>query len=246
MRYKELHPWDVSYKDAALLQEKLRDGVIIRALAGRPRVVAGADVAYSRLTNRVFAGIVIMDLRTMDVIEESTAVAEATFPYIPGLLSFREAPVLLRAFSRVDRAPDVILFDAQGIAHPRGLGLASHMGLILDRPSIGCAKTLLVGEHRPVGDKVGASSYILHKKRRIGAALRTRSGVKPVFISPGHKTDIASSIRIILKSCSRYRLPEPIRRAHNLVTLLRMRAEGNKKTAGHSGRSVTGTRGGSL
>ncbi|MEE9584989.1 MAG: deoxyribonuclease V [Candidatus Brocadiales bacterium] len=238
MKYKELHPWDVSYKDAVSLQEELRGRLVIRNIPGQPRVIAGADVAYSRLTNRVYAGVITMDFRSMSVIEEAFATAEATFPYIPGLLSFREAPVLLKAFSGINKAPDVIMFDGQGIAHPRGVGLASHMGLILDKPSIGCAKKLLLGEHKPVGDRVGAFSYILHKRRRIGAALRTKEGVKPVFVSPGHKTDIASSIRIVLGSCRRYRLPEPTRKAHNLVTLIRTRAEGDMKAIGYRNRST--------
>ncbi|MFQ5862227.1 MAG: deoxyribonuclease V [Candidatus Brocadiales bacterium] len=243
MRYRELHPWDVSYKDAVLLQKELRGRLIIKSLPGRPRIVAGADVSYSKLTSKVYASVIIMDFRSMSVIEEASATAEATFPYIPGLLSFREAPVLLKAFSRINRVPDVVLFDGQGIAHPRGVGLASHMGLIIGKPSIGCAKKLLLGEHRPIGDKVGAFSYILHKRRRIGAALRTREGVKPVFVSPGHKIDVASSIRIVLESCRRYRLPEPIRKAHNLVTLLRVHAEGEIKGTRHRNRFTTDTLG---
>lgn len=238
MKYKELHPWGVSYKDAALLQEELRGRLIIRNMSRQPGIVAGADVAYSRHTNSVYAGVIVMDFSSMSVIEEATATAKATFPYIPGLLSFREAPVLLKAFSRINTVPDVILFDGQGIAHPRGVGLASHMGLILDKPSIGCAKKLLLGGHKPVGDKVGAFSYILYKKRRIGVALRTRQGVKPVFVSPGYKTDIASSRKIALDCCRKYRLPEPIRKAHNLVTLLRIQAEGDIKAAGHRNRST--------
>lgn len=243
MKYRELHPWDVSYKDAVSLQKELRDRLIIRGLSGRPRFVAGADVAYSKLTARVYAGVVIMDFKSMSVVEDASATAEASFPYIPGLLSFREAPVLLKAFSKIDITPDVVLFDGQGIAHPRGIGLASHMGLIIGRPSIGCAKKLLFGEHKPVKNKVGAFSYILHKRKRIGAALRTREGVKPVFVSPGHDIDIASSIRIVLDCCRRYRLPEPIRRAHNLVTLIRTGAEGKIKGTRNTTRFTAGTLG---
>ncbi|MFQ5956318.1 MAG: deoxyribonuclease V [Candidatus Brocadiales bacterium] len=243
MRYRELHPWNVSYKDAVSLQEELRGQLIIRSLSEQPRLVAGADVSYSKLTARVYAGVVIMDFGSMSIVEEASATAEANFPYIPGLLSFREAPVLLKAFSRLDRVPDVVLFDGQGIAHPRGVGLASHMGLILGKPSIGCAKKLLIGEHKPVGDKPGDFSYILYKRRRIGAVLRTRGGVKPVFVSPGHKTDIASSIRIVLNSCRRYRLPEPIRKAHNLVTILRVSDEAEIKGIRHKNRFTANTMG---
>lgn len=225
MRYKELHPWDVDYKEAVALQERLRRRVIIRRLTRGPRVIAGADVAYSKLTDSIYAGVVMMDYKDMTRLEEVTATGRSPFPYIPGLLSFREAPVLLKAFSMARQEPDVILFDGQGIAHPRGLGLASHLGLILDRPAIGCAKGLLVGQYKPVGLKAGAHSYIVYNKKRVGSVLRTKSRVRPVFVSPGHRIDLATSLRVVLQSCRGYRLPEPIRQAHRLVGLLRRKEE---------------------
>ncbi len=136
---------------------------------------------------------------------------------IPNLLSFRESPILLKAITKIKSEPDVIILDAQGIAHPRGIGLASHIGLLLDKPSIGCAKTRLIGEYDEVGEEAGNYTLLKTKEKTIGAVLRTRKKVKPVFISPGHKIDLDTSIDLVLKSCRGYRLPEPTRQAHNPV-----------------------------
>jgi deoxyribonuclease V len=230
MRYRELHSWEVSYREAVQQQERLEKRLIIKGPVKSPRIIAGADVAYSKVSDRLYAGVVLMDFDGMRKVEEATVVGRSSFPYIPGLLSFREGPVLLKAFSILEKEPEVVLFDGQGIAHPRGLGLASHIGLILGKSSIGCAKKLLIGEHKPAGSKAGSFSYILYKGRRVGVVLRTRKGVKPIFVSPGHKIDIPSSVRIVLDSCRGYRLPEPIRQAHNLVSLLRRKWEGSDST----------------
>lgn len=221
MRFRKLHPWRVSYKEAVSIQDRLRKSLVLKGFEGVPHTIAGADVAYSKQTNRVYAGVVVFDFRSMKPLDKASATAKASFPYIPGLLSFREAPALLKAFSLLKTEPDVLLFDGQGIAHPRGIGLASHMGLLLDRPSVGCAKDILVGEHGPVGIAVGSCSYLLYKGKRVGTAVRTRRLVKPVFVSPGHRISLSSSIKIVLRSCRGYRLPEPLRRAHNLVSQLR-------------------------
>jgi deoxyribonuclease V len=223
MRFKRLHPWEVNYQEAVDIQKKLRESLLLKGFVGIPRTIAGADVAYSRRTEQIYACVVVFDFRSMKLLDKASAVDKASFPYIPGLLSFREAPVLLKAFRLLKTAPDVLLFDGQGIAHPRGLGLASHVGLLLDRPSIGCAKEVLVGEYGSVGMEAGSYSYLVYKGRRVGAAVRTRGGVKPVFVSPGHRVDLTSSIRLVLKSCRGYRLPEPLRWAHNLVTQLRQK-----------------------
>ena len=146
---------------------------------------------------------------------------KAKFPYIPGLLSFREAPILLRAFRKLKNNPDVILFDGQGIAHPRSFGLASHMGLILDKPSIGCAKSRLVGEYGSVENTAGAYSKLIYGNKIVGVVLRTKNNTKPIFVSPGHKTNLTFAIRIALKTCCGYRIPEPTRQAHLLVNKLR-------------------------
>ena len=146
---------------------------------------------------------------------------KARFPYIPGLLSFREAPILLRAFRKLKSNPDIILFDGQGIAHPRHFGLASHMGLILGKPSIGCAKSRLVGEYSSVENTAGAYSKLVYGNKVVGAVLRTKKNTKPIFVSPGHKTNLSFAIRIAMKTCRGYRIPEPIRQAHVYVNDVR-------------------------
>ncbi len=219
MRYLKLHPWNVSYKEAVEIQKRLKKQITLKGsfknLNGK--LIAGADVSYDKEIDRFYAGVVVFELQTMQKIEEVTASGKVGFPYIPGLLSFREAPILLRAFTKVKKIPDIIMLDAQGIAHPRGIGLASHIGLLLNKPSIGCAKTRLIGEYNNVGKKVGYYSQLTIKGKVVGVVLRTRKNVKPVFISPGHKIDLATSVDLVLKSCRGYKLPEPTRQAHNLV-----------------------------
>ncbi len=223
MRYLKLHPWNVSYKEAVEIQKILKKQITLKGsfknLNGK--LIAGADVSYDKEIDRFYAGVVVFELQTMQKIEEVTASGKVGFPYIPGLLSFREAPILLRAFSKVRKTPDIIMLDAQGIAHPRGIGLASHIGLLLNKPSIGCAKTRLIGEYNNVGKEVGYYSQLTIKGKTVGVVLRTRKNVKPVFVSPGHKIDLVTSIDIVLKSCRGYKLPEPTRQAHNLVNKVR-------------------------
>ena len=223
MKHLNLHPWNVDYKEAVEIQKKLREKVILQStLKDLDNIlVAGADVSYDKENDSFIAGVVVFVLRTMEKIEESTASGRVAFPYIPGLLSFRESPMLIRAFTKIKSVPGILMLDAQGIAHPRGIGLASHMGLLLDTPSIGCAKTRLIGEHDEVDNEVGDSKPLLVKERQVGAVLRTKKNVKPVFVSPGHKIDIITSIQVVLKSCRGYRLPEPTRQAHNLVTKIK-------------------------
>jgi deoxyribonuclease V len=223
MRYLKLHPWNVNYKEAVEIQKRLEKQITLKSsfknLNGK--LIAGADVSYDKEIDRFYAGVVVFELQTMQKIEEVTADGKVSFPYIPGLLSFREAPILLRAFSKVKRIPDIIMLDAQGIAHPRGIGLASHIGLLLNKPSIGCAKTRLIGEYDNVGEDVGYYSQLTLEGKAVGVVLRTRKNVKPVFVSPGHKIDLATSIDLVLKSCRGYKLPEPTRQAHNLVNRVR-------------------------
>ncbi len=211
--------------------------MILKKPAGKIRVVAGADVSYDKQSNRFFAGVVVFKLgKQFEKIEESTAVGKAEFPYIPGLLSFREAPILLKAFKKLKSNPDIILFDGQGIAHPRHFGLASHIGLILDKPSIGCAKSRLVGEYVGVKDIAGEYSKLFYKNKVVGAALRTKVHTNPIFVSPGHKTNLTFAIRIALKTCRGYRIPEPIRQAHVLVNKLRKESISWQIT--HSGKTI--------
>lgn len=214
MTTRELHPWNVDLKDALKIQESLNRQVVINKLESSVNFIAGADVSYSIEDSRIYGAVIVFDWPKMKVMEEATISLEAQFPYIPGFLSFREGPALIEAMKRIKVWPDLIFFDGQGIAHPRGLGLASHMGVILDLPSIGCAKNKLIGEYGPVGEEIGSYSPLLYKERVVGVALRTREKVKPVFISPGHKIDLQGSIYWTLLSCRGFRLPEPIRQAH--------------------------------
>lgn len=189
------------------------------------KCVAGADVAYDKRSDRFYAAVVVLRLPELEIIEQAHAVGWVKFPYIPGLLSFRESPVLLAAFAKVRSEPDVLMFDGQGIAHPRGLGLASHVGLLLDKPAIGCAKSRLVGEHGDVGQAVGDFMPLVFHGKRVGAVLRTRKGVKPVFVSPGHRMSLKAAMEIVRKTCRGFRIPEPTRQAHLLVNRLRAQDE---------------------
>lgn len=176
------------------------------------------DCAFTPDGCEVIAGIVLWDACTARVVETRVARAPCRFPYVPGLLSFRELPAVLRAFRALRTTPDVVLCDAQGLAHPRRLGLASHLGLWLPVPTIGCAKSRLCGEHVEPGPTRGASAPLIHRGEQVGVALRTRAHVKPVFVSVGNNIDLASAIRVVLDASSRFRLPEPARLAHRLVT----------------------------
>ena len=217
MKYLKLHTWNVDYKKAVEIQERLKKSIILKGSTKNCKLIAGADVSYTKGSEIFYASVVVFNLQTMERVEEVTASGKVDFPYIPGLLSFRESPILLKAFAKIKSEPDVIILDAQGIAHPRGIGLASHIGLLLDKSSIGCAKTRLIGEYNEVGGEAGCHSQLTVKGEIVGAVLRTRKNVKPVFVSPGHKIDLNTSIDLVLKSCRGYRLPEPVRQAHNLV-----------------------------
>jgi len=218
-----LHPWNVTYREAISIQEKLRRNISLIKSIRKVRSVAGADVSYSGRGGEGIAAMVVFSYPDLDLMDEAFAKGEVSFPYIPGLLSFREAPLLIEAFQRLQCIPDVVLYDGQGIAHPRSLGLASHMGLLLELPSVGCAKKKLVGDFEEVGLQPGSTTPIKIEGKIIGAVIRTRRGVKPVFVSPGHLIDLESSIELVLKTCRGFRLPEPIRRAHLMVKRIRSR-----------------------
>ena len=227
MKIEHLNGWNISYERAREIQNDLRARLILHN-EGIPRTiqtVAGADVSYSKGSNTFFAAVVILDFPTMKIIEQASSSGIVDFPYIPGLLTFREGPVLLEAFRKLTISPDVIIFDGQGIAHPRGIGLASHMGLFLNTPSIGCGKTRLVGSYDEPGNEPGDYSPLVHNSEPVGAVLRTKRNVKPVFVSQGHKIGSKKAIEITLSSCRGYRLPEPTRRAHLAAGEIRMRQE---------------------
>ena len=220
MNARALHSWRVSHAQAVGIQETLRPRLVAAPLPKAPKLVAGADVAYSRRTHRVYAAVVVVELPSLETVESVGVTRAATFPYIPGLLSFREVPPLLDAFERLSQTPDVLVFDGQGLAHPRRFGLACHAGLLLDAPSIGCAKTRLVGGHGAVPDRRGASVPLRVEGETVGAVVRTREGVKPVFVSPGHRADTPSAVELVRALAVRYRLPEPQRRAHHATVAL--------------------------
>lgn len=212
-----LHRWDVSYAEARRIQDELAGRVRLKPLPDRVRLVAGADVSYARASGTLFAAVVVLKFPELQVVEERTARAPGRFPYIPGLLSFREGPVVLEALRRLGSRPDVVIFDGQGIAHPRRLGLASHMGLWLGVPTVGCAKSRLIGEHREPPARKGAWTPLTEGADRIGSVVRTRTRVRALFVSPGHLCDHEGARRIVLQCCIRYRLPEPTRLAHIAV-----------------------------
>lgn len=223
MKVKHLHPWDVSPREAVQIQKALREELLAgeNRPPGKLRYVAGADISCSRGDDRFFAAVVVLEWPSMRTVEEATHAETVAFPYVPGLLSFREGPPLLRAFEKLKQRPDVALFDGQGIAHPRGLGLASHMGLILDVASVGCAKTRLVGEHGEVGERAGDYTELIFEGRTVGAVVRTKERIKPIYVSPGHRLGLGPSIQITLSCCRGFRIPEPIRQAHLLVNRMR-------------------------
>ncbi len=224
MKIQHLHRWDVSYKEAVSLQQKLKGKLILhdKDFPERISTIAGADISYSKQSELFFAAVVLLEYPTMAVVEESCFTERVSFPYIPGLLSFREGPAVLKAFENLRNIPDVVIFDGQGIAHPRGIGLASHMGLFLGMATIGCAKKRLVGEYGEVGHEVGDYADLMLDDQVVGAAVRTKRKVKPVFISPGHKISMRRAMDMVLSCCRGYRLPEPVRKAHLAVNRIRL------------------------
>ncbi|NOX20458.1 MAG: deoxyribonuclease V [Nitrospirae bacterium] len=210
--------WPEILSEAKRVQTELKKKVKIRKLLSPPKIIAGADAIFYK--DYTISAVVVMEYPSLKVIEEASHTVKTTFPYIPGYLSFREGPAIVTAFEKLRHKPDVILFDGQGIAHPQGLGIASHLGIVLNIPSIGCAKSKLVGDFQMPSPKKGAWSTLKYKGRTIGAVLRTRTGVKPVFVSPGHLITLDEAVEIVLR-CSHYRIPEPIRVADKLTRKLK-------------------------
>lgn len=216
-----LHPWNVTPAEAVGLQEDLRQHIMVQPLTSPPETIAGCDISFNKYEETVYAGIVVLRLDTLEVVEEAGVITTATFSYVPGLLTFREGPALLEAWEKLKTVPDVVMFDGHGLAHPRRLGIATHMGLWLDRPAFGCGKSVLVGTFTEPAPERGNWSPMIHKGETIGAALRTKTKVNPVFISPGHLIDLTTAVDLTLRCDGGYRLPEPTRRAHLFVNRLR-------------------------
>jgi deoxyribonuclease V len=227
MHVRKFHRWNVSPRAAMAVQLRLRERVrcaLAEPLPANP-LVAGADISYDRGSDVMYAAVVVVRLPDLAVMEQQDAVAKARFPYVPGLLGFREAPALLRCFRRLKHVPDAVLVDGHGQAHPRRFGVASHLGVILDVPTVGCAKSILCGETGRLGERRGSVSPLVDRGEPVGCALWTRDGVKPVYVSVGHKIDLGTAVDLVVRCGGRYRLPEPTRLAHLAVNELRCRAK---------------------
>jgi deoxyribonuclease V len=222
-RYEQLHDWTMTPREAVELQKSLRERVRVEPYEGEIETVAGADISFNKYSPVLYAGLVVLRLPTLEVLEEVGVVSETKFPYVPGLLSFREASPVLEAWSKLKTEPDAVMFDGQGIAHPRRIGIASHVGLFLNRPTLGCAKSILVGQHEEPAEERGSWQPLVDPKNEetVGAVLRTKTRVQPIYVSPGHLIDLAGAIDLTLRADGGYRQPEPTRRAHLLVNALR-------------------------
>ncbi|MDP2496847.1 MAG: deoxyribonuclease V [Candidatus Palauibacterales bacterium] len=235
MDYEPLHEWDVDTDRAREIQSRLRDRLDLTAPSDfSPHRVAGADMSIGRGETRGHAAFSVLSLPGLDVVEEATASVRVDFPYVPGYLSFRELPALAAAWRELEVRPDVVLFDGQGLAHPRRMGLACHGGLLFDVPSVGCAKNLLVGDHPPLDGEKGATAPIVveeeGRREQVGAAVRTRTDVSPIYVSPGHRMDLETAVDVVLEVSPTYRVPEPIRHADRRVgELRRSRREGAER-----------------
>ena len=221
MNYKRIHPWNVNNSEAIKIQNELSKLIILNNTFNKIKNIAGCDVAYSLSLNRAYAAICVFSFPDLKKICEVTCVSYISFPYITGLLTFREGPALLKAFEALQEKPDIIIFNGHGIAHPRKMGLATHMGIILDVPSIGCAQRALYGKYKMPGNSKGLYSEILNNNDVIGVCLRTKENIKPVFISHGHKIDLKTAVDIIIKCTIKYKMPEPVRAAHILANSIK-------------------------
>lgn len=237
MEIKKLHNWNLSYPEAIALQRSLSEKVQLIELKNQPKIIAGIDCALSKDGQRIIAAVVVLRTQTaenslwgplepsgFETVETSNAIGKLTFPYIPGLLSFREAPVCIAAVEKLKHEPDVFIIDGQGIAHPRRLGLAAHLGLFFDKPTIGCAKSRLTGTYEEPHAEKGSFSPLQDSDETIGAVVRTRTNVEPVFVSVGNKCVLENAIKITLDYTTKYRIPEPTRLAHQLVSKIRLKA----------------------
>lgn len=213
--------WDLSAAEARACQLGLAARVRLAPLARPPRWVAGADTSYDLGSDRVAGAVVVWDTERQAVVERRTAVVDTPFPYVPGLLTFREAPALLPAFAALTHAPDLLVFNGHGIAHPRRMGLAAHLGVLFDRPAIGVAQRRLVGTHDPVGPRPGDTAPLDYHGEVVGAVVRTRARANPVFVSPGHRACLADALAFVLDNARGYKLPAVIREAHALCNRVR-------------------------
>jgi len=223
MKIRKLHEWQLNIADAIDLQRRLATQVSRSYEVIVPRYIAGVDISAGRAKKTATGAVVVLSYPGYELEEVEIVQGRLEFPYVPGLLSFRELPLTIAALERLHVTPDLIMVDGQGVAHPRRFGLASHLGLLLDIPTIGCAKSRLCGNHEEPGIERGRYADLVDKDEKIGVVLRTRPGVKPVYVSIGHRVDLQTARYWVLESCRGYRLPEPTRLAH-------LAAGGNLKT----------------
>jgi deoxyribonuclease V len=222
MKFRSLHAWDsLTPRQAIQLQRELADRVDSTTPLAEYDLVAGADCSYSRFSPWFYAAVTLWRRSTGEVIEVATAVDKSPFPYVPGLLSFRELPILLQAFAKLKRRPHVVMTDGQGIAHPRRFGVACHLGVFLELPTIGCAKSRLLGEHDEPKPERGSTAPLHDRGELIGQVVRTKDRVNSLYISHGHRITLEDAVRVVLECDGGYRVPEPTRQAHIHVGALR-------------------------
>ncbi|WP_433326504.1 deoxyribonuclease V [Spirillospora sp. CA-294931] len=220
MEVPDRHPWPATPEEAEAVQDRLRPLLDLTGPGpSDPGTVAGLDVSYAEGSDRLAAAVVVLDAATLDVVEESVVLGTAAFPYVPGLFAFRELPALVEALRALTTTPDLLVCDGYGLAHPRRFGLACHLGVLTGLPTLGVAKTGFVGTYDPPGHERGAASDLVHDGEVVGRVLRTQDGVKPVFVSVGHRVDLDTACRHTLALAPGYRLPETTRRADHLSRL---------------------------
>jgi deoxyribonuclease V len=217
MKFISLHPWNISLHEARLWQKRLSHKIHLTSNLRKPKIIAGIDTAFDLERRECVAGVLVFKFPELEIIEKKSCRKKIEFPYIPGFLSFREGPAILNAIEKLLIVPDIFFFDGQGIAHPRKMGIATHIGLFLDRPTIGCAKSRLCGEYDEPLNRRGHFTFLRQGKEVIGAVLRTRENTKPIFVSPGHKICLSAAIELTLTCVTKFRIPEPIRQAHKYV-----------------------------
>ncbi len=209
------HPWDISLAEAREIQRQLRRHVLVEPLAHQPEIIAGVDVSVKGEQAR--AAVMLLSYPDLTPFQTTTAEMPVSFPYVPGLLAFREGPIVLAALEQLEDRPDVLMFDAQGMAHPRRMGLATHLGVLLDVSAVGCAKSRLCGVYVEPNEQRGSWTPLIDGDEVVGAVVRTRDDVRPVFVSVGHRIDLKAAVALVLACATRYRLPEPTRWAHRVA-----------------------------
>jgi deoxyribonuclease V len=229
--------WNLTPREAIRLQQSLRERVELQDRFGDIRFVAGADMAFDPETEVAFAGVVVYRFPGLEEVERRMARRKLRFPYVPGLLSFRECPVLLAAFARLQTEPDLILIDGHGLAHPRRFGIACHIGILFDKPTIGCAKSRLVGEHQEPGKKAGSTTPLMLEGERIGVVLRTRDNVRPIYVTTGHRVSLDSAVGLVKQCVDGFRIPKPTREADHYVRDLRRGYQVSREVESRESRS---------